>query len=365
VQLEKPGWVGKSGLYTVWTAGTMLGSIVAERTLYFQNPRFLAELYGCKESNLAEVESAFGLQVYTRDDWLRLEGEDSGIEQAATLFEILEKGRRNGLRITSGDFVNTLRTVLAGRADEMREVFAESMVIQLKRKSIIPKTINQKRYLQSIQSSEIVFGVGPAGTGKTYLAVAAALDALAKDKVERIILTRPAVEAGEALGFLPGDLTEKIQPYLLPLYDAIYDMLGRADGRRLIGLDAEKRDERNFKVEIAPLAYMRGRTLSNAFVILDEAQNTTPEQMMMFLTRLGEGSRMVVTGDITQIDLPRHKYSGLKEAIKVLHGVDAIDFHFFEGIDVVRNPLVQKIIEAYKKYEDATGAHRPREVRAD
>ncbi|MCD8482337.1 MAG: PhoH family protein [Verrucomicrobia bacterium] len=341
---------------------------MAERTLHYQNPRFLADLYGGDERQLSELEGVFNIAVVTRDDWIRFEGEEESVlEQVVGLFEILEAGRKNGLRVTPGDFRNIMLTVHEGRAGEMRSVFHESMVIQLRRKSIVPKTINQKRYLQSIATNEIVFGVGPAGTGKTYLAVAAALDALAREKVERIILTRPAVEAGEALGFLPGDLTEKIQPYLLPLYDAIYDMLGRADGRRLIGLDIDKKDDRaaNSKIEIAPLAYMRGRTLSNAFVILDEAQNTTPEQMMMFLTRLGEGSRMVVTGDITQIDLPRHKYSGLKEAIKVLGKVPGIDFHFFEGKDVVRNPLVQKIIEAYKKYEDATGAHRPREVQAD
>lgn len=340
---------------------------MAERTLHFQNPRFLADLYGGNEQQLNELESMFGVAVVTRDDWIRFEGDEPALEQVVSLFDILESGRRNGLRVTAGDFRNIMRSVHEGRTAEMRSVFHESMVIQLRRKSIIPKTINQKRYLLSMRNHDVVFGVGPAGTGKTYLAVAAALDALASEKVERIILTRPAVEAGEALGFLPGDLTEKIQPYLLPLYDAIYDMLGRIDGRRLIGLDVDKKDDRaaNAKIEIAPLAYMRGRTLSNAFVILDEAQNTTPEQMMMFLTRLGEGSRMVVTGDITQIDLPRHKYSGLKEAIKVLNGVDGIDFHFFEGKDVVRNPLVQKIIEAYKKYEEATGAHRPREVQSD
>ncbi|MCC5839025.1 MAG: PhoH family protein [Opitutales bacterium] len=332
-----------------------------EKTLYFQSPRLLGELYAGDEDNLREAERLLGLHIVTRDDWLRLEGEEAALGTGTRLFELLEKGRKNGMQITSVDFLNALREIAEGRQEELAGVFDESLVFQFKRKSVVPKTINQKRYLQSIRQRDIVFGIGPAGTGKTYLAVAAALNALQQDTVERIILTRPAVEAGEALGFLPGDLTEKIQPYLLPLYDAIYDMLGRTDGRRLIGLDADRKDDRNTKIEIAPLAYMRGRTLSNAFVVLDEAQNTTPEQMMMFLTRLGQGSQMVITGDKTQIDLPRHKYSGLKEAEKVLQGVEGIAMHYFEGRDVVRHPLVQRIIDAYQSYQDRTGAHSPRE----
>jgi phosphate starvation-inducible PhoH-like protein len=247
----------------------------------------------------------------------------------------------------------------------MREIFKEPVKIELRNKSVVPKSLNQKSYLQSISKMDVVFGIGPAGTGKTYLAVAAALKALMAEEVERVILTRPAVEAGEALGFLPGDLMEKIQPYLLPLHDAIYDMMGPVEGRRLIGLDGDRKEDRHTRIEIAPLAYMRGRTLSNAFVILDEAQNTTPEQMMMFLTRLGDGSRMVITGDKTQIDLPRHKYSGLKEAEKVLVNIEDVAFHYFEGKDVVRNSIVQQIIEAYARYEAKTGAHKPREVSAD
>jgi phosphate starvation-inducible protein PhoH and related proteins len=205
----------------------------------------------------------------------------------------------------------------------------------------VPKTIGQKLYLQSIQKNPVVFGIGPAGTGKTYLAVAAAISALLKNQVQRIILTRPAVEAGEALGFLPGDLREKILPYLRPLYDAMNDMLDAEDVARLVEKGV---------IEIAPLAYMRGRTLSNAFIILDEAQNTTPEQMMMFLTRLGDDSRMVVTGDITQIDLPRPKQSGLLQVKHILQEIDGIDFHYFTGADIVRHPLVQKIIEAYDRF---------------
>ncbi|MCC5808341.1 MAG: PhoH family protein [Opitutales bacterium] len=338
-----------------------------EKTLYFQSPRMLAELYCGDEGLLREVETRLGTRLVTREDWLTIESGPAELAAAETFFELLEAARRNGLRITRTDFRNVLREVAEGRADELRGVFDAAHVIHLKRKSVIPKTVNQKNYLESIGKRSVVFGIGPAGTGKTYLAVAAALNALQQDQVERIILTRPAVEAGEALGFLPGDLTEKIQPYLLPLYDAIYEMLGRAEGRRLAGLesDRDRRDDRQAKIEIAPLAYMRGRTLSNAFVILDEAQNTTPEQMMMFLTRLGEGSRMVITGDKTQIDLPRHKYSGLKEAEHVLVGVEGIAFHYFEGRDVVRHPMVQRIIDAYSAYEKQTGAHSPREVAKD
>lgn len=339
---------------------------MAEKTIHFQSPRFLNELYSGNPANLEAAERSLEVEIITRDDWITLRGQDNAVALAATFFECLSKGRKQGMLIRNGDFTNLLKEASEGNLDAVIDLVDKPFKLTIRSKTIVPKTMNQKQYLQAIQREEVVFGIGPAGTGKTYLAVASALEALLNDKVERIILTRPAVEAGEALGFLPGDLTEKIQPYLLPLYDAIYDMLGRNDGRRLIGLDADRKEDRSqSKIEIAPLAYMRGRTLSNAFVILDEAQNTTPEQMMMFLTRLGENSRMVITGDKTQVDLPRHKYSGLKEAEKVLKQVPQISFHLFEGKDVVRNPLVQKIIEAYADYEARTGAHRPREVQAD
>lgn len=336
-----------------------------EETLFFQSPRFLSELYCGRDANLAEVEKALGTHVVSRDDWIKFEGDSAQVETAKTFFELLEKAKRQGMRIAQSDFRNMLALAAEGSLDELREVFDQAVKIELRSKSIVPKSLNQKRYLQSVGKGNIVFAIGPAGTGKTYLAVAAALKALMEEKVEKVILTRPAVEAGEALGFLPGDLTEKIQPYLLPLYDAIYDMMGPVEGKRLIGIDSDRKDDRNSRIEIAPLAYMRGRTLSNAFIILDEAQNTTPEQMMMFLTRLGDGSQMVVTGDKTQIDLPRHKYSGLKEAEKVLVNISDVDFHYFEGKDVVRNPIVQKIIDAYAQYEARTGAHQPREVSPD
>ena len=240
-----------------------------------------------------------------------------------------------------------------GEGAQLRTLLEEPLVIATNRRTIIPKTLGQKLYLQSMLAHPIVFGIGPAGTGKTYLAMAAAVSALLRNEVERIILTRPAVEAGEALGFLPGD--EKILPYLRPLYDALHDMLDPEDVARLTEKGV---------IEIAPLAYMRGRTLSHAFIVLDEAQNTTPEQMMMFLTRLGEESRMVVTGDITQIDLPRSKQSGLLEVRHILSDVPGIDFHTFSGADVVRHPLVQKIIEAYDDYRNPitseNGAAEPR-----
>lgn len=324
------------------------------KTFHFSHPRLLADLYCGDDANLARMEHAFGARLVVRDNWIQVSAEQQEVvDSVETFLRILESGRNQGLRITQPDFEHFLETSRAGRTDEIRALFAESFVLNLRRCSVVPKTVNQKRYLQAIRGYDVVFGIGPAGTGKTFLAVAEALDALQNNRVEKIILTRPAVEAGEALGFLPGDLTEKIQPYLLPLYDAIYTMLGRAEGRRLLGLDSEKRDDRtnNFKVEIAPLAYMRGRTLSNAFIILDEAQNTTRQQMMMFLTRLGENSRMVITGDRTQIDLPHHKRSGLKEAEKILKRVSGIQFHYFDDRDVVRHRLVRDIINAYAEYD--------------
>ncbi len=312
-----------------------------EKTLHFQNPRLLNQLYCGNDENLALVEGALVVKIITRDDWLQVEGESDAIDKVETLFNILNEGRSQGLNIGIADFRNMVKAVANGHSEEAKSIFSEPVVLHIKKTSVVPKTINQKKYLQAIQQKEIVFGIGPAGTGKTYLAMACAIDALLKEEVDNLILTRPAVEAGEALGFLPGDLMEKIQPYLRPLYDAMYDIFGREQSRKLI--------ERNI-VEIAPLAYMRGRTLSNSFIILDEAQNTTPEQMMMFLTRMGDRSKMVVTGDITQIDLPRKMRSGLKHVIEVLKNVNNLTFMFLEGCDVVRHPIVQDIIEAYAEY---------------
>lgn len=309
-------------------------------TINFSSARQLSLLYADDGRNLEEAEQSLGVSMASRDDWVTVEGSAEGIEGVKALFQLLEAARAQGLRIRNSDFHYTLRCVAEGKADELREIYRNPLVIKLKRQSIVPKTLNQKRYLQAIDAHPITFGIGPAGTGKTYLAMAMALRELLEGRVERIILTRPAVEAGEALGFLPGELQEKILPYLTPLYDAMNDMIGKEQTMQLV--------ERGI-VEIAPLAYMRGRTLANAFVVLDEAQNTTHEQMMMFLTRLGDGSRMVVTGDITQTDLPRNKQSGLKEATRVLKNIERIRLFYFDGQDVVRHPLVQDIINAYAR----------------
>jgi phosphate starvation-inducible PhoH-like protein len=318
-------------------------------TLQFSSPRLLSQLYCDNEENLGKLENAFGVTLVTRDDWVKVEGKEAGIDKTQALFDFLEEGRKQGLAIRNSDFDYMLQTVRKGKTEELDELFQDPLVIKVRKKTIVPKTVNQKRYLKFIHKNTVVFGAGPAGTGKTFLAVATALQSLLENKVEKIILTRPAVEAGEALGFLPGDLEEKILPYLRPLYDAMYDMMGKEDTHRLM--------ERGL-IEIAPLAYMRGRTLSDAYIILDEAQTTTPEQMMMFLTRLGENSRMVITGDITQIDLPRSKQSGLKQAVRILNQVPDIKVFYFDQADVVRHPLVQRIINAYERYKDAPGLDR-------
>jgi len=316
------------------------------RVIKFPSPRILSQLYCGKEDNLAKVEHAFEVKIITREDWLQIEGTVADQDKVAQLFEFLNSARGQGMNLSQVDFDNMLASVKRGESEQLHELFQNPVVLRLKRGTIVPKTLNQKRYLQFIRKAEIVFGIGPAGTGKTYLAVASALEALMNNQVEKIILTRPAVEAGEALGFLPGDLNEKILPYLRPLHDAMYEMLGKEESDRLI--------EKGI-IEIAPLAYMRGRTLANAYVLLDEAQNTTPEQMIMFLTRLGDRSRMIITGDITQVDLPRSKASGLKQAIQVLQGVEGIKLFYFDVVDVVRHPLVSAIIKAYETFHAESG----------
>ena len=316
------------------------------KTIRFPSPRHLHQLYAGREENLAYAEQHLGVKLVTREDWLKIDGPDTAIASTEALFGFLNDARTQGVSIRTPDFHRFVETIARGEIDRLRSLFGEPLVITTQRKTIVPKTLGQKLYLQSIQKNPIVFGIGPAGTGKTYLAMAAAISALLKNEVQRIVLTRPAVEAGEALGFLPGDLREKILPYLRPLYDAMQDMLDADDVTRLTEKGV---------IEIAPLAYMRGRTLSNAFIVLDEAQNTTPEQMMMFLTRLGEDSRMVVTGDITQIDLPRSKSSGLLEVQRILNDIPGIEFHILSGADVVRHPLVLKIIDAYERYKNPMG----------
>ncbi|MFT3870977.1 MAG: PhoH family protein [Nibricoccus sp.] len=316
------------------------------KTLRFPSPRHLHQLYAGREDTLAYAEQQLSVKLVTREDWLKVDGPDTAIANVEALFGFLNDARTQGVAIRPQDFHRFVDLIARGQIEQLRALFGEPLVISTQRKTIVPKTLGQKLYLQSIQKNPVVFGIGPAGTGKTYLAMAAAVSALLKNEVQRIVLTRPAVEAGEALGFLPGDLREKILPYLRPLYDAMHDMLDAEDVSRLTEKGV---------IEIAPLAYMRGRTLSNAFIVLDEAQNTTPEQMMMFLTRLGEDSRMVVTGDVTQIDLPRSKSSGLLEVQRILNNIPGIEFHLLSGADVVRHPLVLKIIDAYERYKYPMG----------
>jgi phosphate starvation-inducible protein PhoH and related proteins len=324
---------------------------LSSKTLHFPSPRHLHALYAGREENLAHAERALGVKLISRDAGLKIEAPPGPLARAEALFSFLNDARGQGMTIRTPDFQRITDAFARDEGEQLRELTAAPVVIATNRKSIVPKTLGQKLYLQSMLSQPLVFGIGPAGTGKTYLAMAAAVSALLKNQVERIILTRPAVEAGEALGFLPGDLREKILPYLRPLYDALHDMLDPEDVSRLTEKGV---------IEIAPLAYMRGRTLSHAFVVLDEAQNTTPEQMMMFLTRLGEDSRMAVTGDVTQIDLPRSKQSGLLEVRHILRDIPGIAFHTFSGADVVRHPLVQRIIDAYDNYRNPmTGVQEP------
>jgi phosphate starvation-inducible PhoH-like protein len=319
----------------------------AAKTLTYPNARHVSQLYCGSEDNLARVERTLAVRIVTRDDWLRLEGTAEAVARAEEFFTLLNAGRGQGLAYRTPDFLRLLELHARDDGAGLRTLINDPVVIATRRKSIVPKTLGQKLYLQSIQKNPIVFGIGPAGTGKTYLAMAAAISALLRNQVQRIVLTRPAVEAGEALGFLPGDLREKILPYLRPLYDALHDMLEPEDVATL--------SEKGL-IEIAPLAYMRGRTLASAYIILDEAQNTTPEQMMMFLTRLGDESRMIVTGDITQIDLPRAKASGLVQAPRILRDIPGIAFHHFTASDVVRHPLVQRIIDAYEQAKSAASA---------
>jgi phosphate starvation-inducible PhoH-like protein len=310
-------------------------------TLELENARALQSLFCSEERLLKEMEAKFQVQITTRDAWLRVEGEADKVALARTVLEQLEAARKLGLVIRRHDFLYVLQAVAEGRDFQLAQLLDTKIQCARNRAPVVPRTEGQKAYVHAIRHHDITFGLGPAGTGKTYLAVALAVESLKQDKVKRIILTRPAVEAGEALGFLPGDLTEKILPYLRPLYDALHDMLEPEETQKYL--------DRGI-IEIAPLAYMRGRTLAGSFVILDEAQNTTTEQMFMFLTRLGADSKAVVTGDATQIDLPKHKRSGLIEAAEALRSVSGIAFHHFQDRDVVRHPLVQSIIRAYQSH---------------
>lgn len=311
---------------------------MSSQTLHFLHSQFISDFWENAFTQLEKIENVLNIRLVTRENWIQITGQPTAIERATFFFKILEKRHLQGVQIQREDFDYLLNQIATGSECDDCALLEEPLAIPLRSCRIIAKTLNQTHYLRSILSHDIVFGIGPAGTGKTYLAMAAALDAFLRDKVRKIIITRPAVEAGEALGYLPGELQDKILPYLRPLYDAMYQMLGQEDTKRIIAKGA---------IEIAPLAYMRGRTLSNAFILLDEAQNTTPEQMLMFLTRLGHGSQMVITGDITQVDLPASRQSGLKQALTALASVEKVKCFYFEPHDIVRHQLVQKVIAAF------------------
>ena len=290
---------------------------------------------------MAALETELGVKATARDGWIKLDGPAEAVERAKQLFASLQNLLAAGSPVKNREFLHALGVVKHEGATTLREMVSDRVTTHERKPAVTAKTVGQKKYLEAIRQHDITFGIGPAGTGKTYLAVAMALSAMRAGSVSRIILTRPAVEAGEALGFLPGDLLEKITPYLRPLHDALHDMLPAEEIARHM---------ERATIEIAPLAYMRGRTLNGAFIILDEAQNSTTEQMLMFLTRLGHGSKAVITGDETQIDLPPHKQSGLAEAHRALKHTEGIAIVEFSRRDVVRHPLVQRIIAAYENH---------------
>jgi len=314
---------------------------MSTETLHFENARIAQQLFNNEPRNLQTLEEQLGLKATARDGWIKLEGPADAVERAKHLFMSLESMLKAGSPVRNRDFSHALNVVKHEGIATLKDLVGDRVTTHERKPGVTAKTVGQKKYVDAIRKHDITFGIGPAGTGKTYLAVAMGLAALREGKVSRIILTRPAVEAGEALGFLPGDLYEKITPYLRPLHDALHDMLPTEE--------IQKHTERG-TIEIAPLAYMRGRTLNNAFIILDEAQNSTTEQMLMFLTRLGHGSKAVITGDETQIDLPPHKNSGLLEAHRALNNTEGIAIVEFGKRDVVRHPLVQRIISAYEEH---------------
>lgn len=308
-------------------------------------------LFGVSDRHLTIMEEEFHVKMVTRDGALHVSGTAENVEKARAVVEQLLAIIRKKINISERDIINAVQMAKSGTIDYLDELYEEEITKNAKGKSIRIKTLGQRDYIEAIRSKDLVFGIGPAGTGKTYLAVVMAVRALKNSQVKRIILTRPAVEAGESLGFLPGDLKEKVDPYLRPLYDSLHDVLGAEHTDRMI--------ERG-TIEIAPLAYMRGRTLDDAFVILDEAQNTTNAQMKMFLTRLGFGSKMVITGDKTQIDLPKGAASGLVSAESILDNTSGISFVYLNQSDVVRHPLVAKVITAYEKAEKGDHQHGTR-----
>jgi phosphate starvation-inducible PhoH-like protein len=300
------------------------------------------QLFGQQNKHLKMIEKTLGISLGSKGTVLTLSGEQAQVQVGFRLLEELCVLLRAGMPLYPTDIDYALRILSADSSIHLKDIFFDTVFISSRKKIIAPKSLAQKKYIDCIRQHPVVFGIGPAGTGKTYLAMAMGVAALMRKEVSRIMLVRPAVEAGEKLGFLPGDLAEKVNPYLRPLYDALYDMIDLEKARELVDTGV---------VEVAPLAFMRGRTLNDAFVILDEAQNTTAEQMKMFLTRLGFGSRAVITGDVTQVDLPRGSHSGLLHATEVLAGVTGIAFNHFTDVDVVRHPIVQSIVQAYQVAE--------------
>jgi phosphate starvation-inducible PhoH-like protein len=319
-----------------------------------QITRGIESLFGTRDENIRLLESGLNVRMRLLNDSMEIEGEEDNVLRAARILSDYAALTREGHLFNNGDLNSFLRVVTADADASLRGLVESGKQRSFGKKVITPKTMVQRRYIDAIERFDLVFGIGPAGTGKTYLAVAMAVSALMAKRVNRIVLTRPAVEAGERLGFLPGTLQEKVDPYLRPLYDALFDML---DSERV-----EKLLERN-TIEIAPIAFMRGRTLNDSFIIMDEAQNATPEQMKMILTRQGFSSKMVVTGDPTQVDLPGGQRSGLVEVVDVLRGVEGIQFVHFDDRDVVRHHLVQRIVKAYERYNEAIGVNRQLSLR--
>ena len=317
---------------------------MAEQIVNIDRMEQAVSLFGSFDENVKLIEKEFSVNIIVRGSEMKVCGDDEQVDKAKRTIGHLLRIINRGENLTEHNLRYVISLVKDGNDDKLTSIGSDCICISAKGKPIKAKTLGQKKYIEAIKENTVVIGVGPAGTGKTYLAVAMAVSAFRAKEISRIILTRPAVEAGEKLGFLPGDLQQKVDPYLRPLYDALFDMLGAEN--------FQKYQERGC-IEVAPLAYMRGRTLDDSFIILDEAQNTTPEQMKMFLTRLGFGSKIVVTGDITQIDLPDGKKSGLVEVIKILKNLDDISTVKFSEKDVVRHKLVQDIIKAYEKYEEA------------
>jgi phosphate starvation-inducible PhoH-like protein len=316
-----------------------------EETVRFDDPGVLADLFGSHDDHLRIVERSLGITILPKGNVLSITGDPLQVELSAKVLKGLYRVLRKGIPITSNDVVAAVKIVRSDRNAEVATVFEDVVFKSSRNKIITPKSVAQKKYLDAMRDFDIVFGIGPAGTGKTFLAMAMAVGFLLRKQVKRIVLARPAVEAGEKLGFLPGDMADKVNPYLRPLHDALYTMLEYEQAGKMV--------ERGV-IEVAPLAFMRGRTLNDSFVILDEAQNTTTEQMKMFLTRIGFGSKAIITGDVTQTDLPTGRISGLNEVLSLLKGVEGIAFCWFTEIDVVRHPIVQEIIKAYERYEKRT-----------